>query len=297
MKDYLSSFTNEFAQNSGFTETFKLMNGEIEGFGTNWQVTATAIAESAQEMYNFISNASQQNFDNEKERLQNQYDVAYKFANGNKEAEEKLADDLEAKKKDIANRENKAKQQQAIFNIAIDTAQAILGLWAKPGFPAAIPMAIAVGALGAAQIAIVASQKIPQYWTGGTHDGGLMMVNDGAGSNYRETIVTPDGKVMKPTGRNVLMDAPAGTEIFTHSQWESQLNNMLQGNGINWHNQQQSHGISKSDLEEVMLRTIGNQPTSYTNFDENGVAKWINKRGNVTRQATNRGNGRGVNFK
>jgi len=296
MKNYLNSFSSEFMSNSGFSETFSLLNNEIDGFGDNFAVTFNAIAETAQEVFNFISNASQKNFDAEKERLQSQYDVSLKYAGDNKEAQAKLAEDLEVKKKEIANRENKAKQQQAIFNIAIDTAQAIIGLWGNPGFPAAIPLTIAVGALGAAQIAVVAGQKVPQYFMGGTHEGGLMMVNDGSGSNYRETIVTPDGKIMQPTGRNVLMNAPAGTEIYTHSQWDQQLNDMLQGNNINWHNHQQTNGISKADLRDVMLETIGNQPTHHTNFDENGVGKWINKRGNITRTSSMRGHGKGIKF-
>lgn len=294
MKNYLKTFSIDFAQSSGFTETFALLNDEIDGFGENFSVTFNAIAESAQEVFNFISNASQANFDAEKERLQSQYDTSLEYAGNNKEAQEKLADDLELHKKEIANRENKAKQKQAIFNIAIDTAQGVVSALAST--PPNVPLSIAIGAIGLAQIALVSSKKVPQYWMGGTHDGGLMMVNDGAGSNYRETIVTPDGKITQPTGRNVLMDAPAGTEIFTNDQWNDQLNSMLQGNGINWHNHQQSNGISKADLEDVMLRTIGNQPNHHTNFDGNGVVKFIEKRGNRTRQTTNRGNGKGIKF-
>jgi hypothetical protein len=52
-----------------------------------------------------------------------------------------------------------------MFNIALDTAQAIMGLWVNPGFPA-IPMTIAVGALGALQLAMAASSPIPSFYTG-----------------------------------------------------------------------------------------------------------------------------------
>jgi len=305
--EFARGFFDEFKSNSGFTSFLGMFDGENSLFKrlTNgmaftkesWKADTVELMESVQEMYNFISNASQQNFDAEKERLQSQYDISLKYAGDSKAAQEKLAEDLEAKKKDIANRENKAKQQQAIFNIAIDTAQAIIGLWAKPGFPAAIPLAIAVGALGVAQIAMVASQEIPQYWMGGTHDGGLMMVNDGAGSNYKETIVTPDGKIMKPQGRNVIIDAPIGTEIFTHDQWSEQMNNMLKGNGINWSlPAQQQNGISKNDMKEAMLEAIGEQPQYYTNFDGDGVVSYITKKGNITRMNTNRSNGKGIRY-
>lgn len=297
-QNWLGSFSGEFLQNSGFgsVQTFfdgtfdKLLEG-AKNSKEEFAVYFNAITESAQEAFNFISSASQQNFDSEKERLQNQYDIALTYAGENKAAQEKLATDLEKQKKDIANRENKAKQKQAIFNIAIDTAQGIISALAST--PPNVPLSIFIGALGAAQIALVASQKIPQYWMGGTHDGGLMMVNDGSGSNFRETIVTPDGNIHKPQGKNVLMNAPAGTEIFTHDQWNDQMNNMLKGNGINWNmpvNNNSYSGLSKDDMREVMLESIGEQSQHHTIFDANGVVSYINKKGNITKSSSNRGN-------
>ncbi len=299
--DWLGSFSSEFLQNSGLgsLETFfdgtfsKLLEG-ADTMEEKFAVTFNAIAESAQEAFNFISNVSQGNFDAEKERLQEQYDIALTYAGDNKVAQEKLAEDLEKSKKDIANREAKAKQKQAMFNIAIDTAQGIISALAST--PPNVPLSIAIGVIGAAQLAMVASQEIPQYWMGGTHDGGLMMVNDGAGSNYQETIVTPDGKIMKPTGRNVIMDAPAGTEIFTESQWNQTLNDMLQGKGISMNMPQQYTGISKADMYEVMADTLGSQPKHYSNFDADGATEYIMKGGNKTILKTNRGNSRGIKF-
>ena len=295
--NWLGSFSSEFLQNSGFgsLETFfdgtfdKLLEG-AETTEEKFAVTFNAIAESAQEAFNFISNISQQNFDNENARLQSQYETALKFSGGSAVAEAKLAEDLEKKKKEISIREAKAKQKQAIFNIAIDTAQAIMATVGKTGF-AGLPLALTLGALGAAQIALVASQKIPQYWMGGTHDGGLMMVNDGAGSNFRETIVTPDGNIHKPQGKNVIMNAPAGTEIFTHDQWNDQMNNMLKGNGINWNNAQyQQSNITKEDMKSAMMEAIGSQTQYHSNFDANGATNYILKNGNKTKSSSNRGN-------
>jgi hypothetical protein len=296
-KRYLNSFIDDFASNSGFSETFKLLKGEIEEFGESFAVTFNAIAEVAQETFNFISNASQQNFDAEKERLQSQYDVAFKFANGNKEAEEKLADDLEKKKKEIANREAKAKKEQALFNIAIDTAQAAV---------AALPNFVLAGiilALGAVQLAMVSSQKIPQYFKGGTHGGGLMMVNDAPGSNFKETIVYPGGSIAKPEGRNVLMNAPAGTKIYTPDQWdkieqEKQLFNMLQPRGISMGNYQynQQPSITKADMRDAMLEAIGEQPQTHFSFDEDGITQRFINKGNVNIKLSKRGNSSKTRF-
>jgi len=318
--DYLSTFGDEFMSNSGFGETFntffkqiKGANGEMttmfkqlmEGADTTAKKAAvvfTSIAESAQEMYNFISNASQANFDGEKERLQSQYDVAFEYANGNKEAEEKLANDLEAKKKEIANREAKAKKQQAIFNIAIDTAQAIIGLWAKPGFPAAIPMVALVAALGATQIAMVSSQKIPQYFKGGVHDGGLMMVNDAPGNNFKETIVFPNGGIAQPEGRNVLMNAPAGTKIHTPDQWdklqqEKELFNMLQPSGIFMNSQQAQSGFDYDAMDDIMNKYLGNVTVEQTLMDKRGFRTFIKNSGSSTEVNRNFASSKGYKFK
>ncbi len=57
--------------------------------------------------------------------------------------------------------------------------------------------------------------KVPQFATGGTHGGGLMMVNDGEGP---ELIRHPSGKMEIPNGKNVIMHAEPGTQVLNHQQ-------------------------------------------------------------------------------
>ena len=300
LSNYMKSFIDDFSSSAGLKNVIdsfdtgnpdslfsKIKEGTLFN-SDNWKESTVDIMESVQEMYNFISNASQANFDAEKERLQSQYDVAFKYANGNKEAETKLAEDLEAKKKDIANREAKAKKQQAIYNIAIDTAQAVVA--ALPNFV----LAGIVAAFGIAQAVIVSGQKVPQYWMGGTHEGGLMMVNDGAGANFKETIVTPDGQIHKPQGKNVLMNAPKGTQIFTHDQWNDTLTDMLRGNGINRYNpiHEQQNGMTKDDFYEVMSSTLGGQPIIRPTLDAKGFSTYTLRKGKSMTRSINRANGK-----
>jgi hypothetical protein len=280
-KQYLKSFVDEFASNSGFSETFKMLQGEIDGFGENWKVTFNAIAESAQEAFNFITEASSKNFDAEKERLQSQYDVSLQYAGDNKAAQEKLADDLEKKKKEIANREAKAKQKQALFNVAIDTAQAVVAV--LPNFV----LAGIVAALGAIQIATIASQKIPQYFMGGTHDGGLMMVNDAPSNNFKETIVYPNGNIAQPEGRNVVMNAPSGTKIYTPDQWnkiqqEKQIMDMLQPRGISM-NVQQKEAFDYQAMDGIMNKYLGSITVEKTVIDKRGFGNYVEKQGSSTK--------------
>lgn len=302
---WINSFTKDVFQSAGvgsiqsfFDDTFKNLLKGATTSEERFAVYFNSIAESAQEAFNFINQLSASNFESEKVRLEEQYNVALKYAGDNKEAQEKLNADLEKQKKDIAIREAKAKKQQALVNIAIDTAQAIIGLWANPGFPAAIPLAVLVGGLGIAQAAIVNAQEIPQYWMGGVHDGGKMMINDGKGANWKETYVTPDGKVHQSDKRNAIVDAPKGTKIYTHDQWldhqrEVSLHNMLKANNIDMYSQRVGNsGMTKDDLYEVMYNTLGRQPISKNVWDERGYSNYTERKGNITRKAYSRAKGR-----
>jgi len=292
IKNYFTSFQSEFMSNSGFTETFQLLNGEIEGFGENFSVTFNAIAESAQEAFNFISNASQANFDNERKRIEDQQAIAISYAGGSAVAIAKINEDAEKRKKEIANRENKAKQKQAIFNIAIDTAQAIMATVGKSGF-AGLPLALILGALGAAQIAMVATQKIPQYFDGTeNHTGGAMIVNDGKGSNYKEKVVLPSGQVILPQGRNVLMNAPKGTKVLTHEQ---QLQEMMQDNGISMSRTiNQNNGMTANEMDSVLGKHFSNIKTVNNYVDQKGFHSYIQNGNSRTIMNQNRVSGSGI---
>jgi hypothetical protein len=274
MSGYLKTFVTEFAGNSGFSNTFELLSGDIENFGKDFATTFNALAEVAQESFNFIANASQNSFEGEKKRLQDQYDISVGFAGDNAAAKTKLAEDLEEKQKEIANREAKAKQRQALFNIAIDTAQAVVA--ALPN----VPLAVAVGVLGAVQLALVASQKIPQYKDGtDNHGGGLMLVNDGAGSNFAEKVITPDGKEFTPQGRNVLLDAPKGTKVMTHEQ---QIHAMLNERGVSMDYSQNNSGMTAQEMDGIIGKHFAKIQTNTTNFDRRGFTQWTESNGNRT---------------
>lgn len=288
-KEYIRSFVDEFASNSGFGETFKMLQGGIEGFGDNFKTTSLAIMESAQEMFNFISNASQANFDAEYERLSNQKDIALQFAGESASAREKVEEDYEKRKKEIANREAQAKKKQAMFNIAIDTAQAVVA--ALPN----IPMSIAIGVLGAVQLALVAAQKIPQYAEGtDNHPGGLALINDGKGANYKETVVTPDGKVRQFSGRDVVIDAPAGTQVFTHDQWNNELNTMMREKGVSMSNSFNSRsGLSYAEMDSIIAKHFSKITTQSTVIDRNGFNTFVSNGSSKTIRNQSRYSGTG----
>jgi tape measure domain-containing protein len=248
-RNYIQSFGQEFFSNAGFGETFdffarmdqdgktmfdklgELADGSVEKFAATFQ----AISESAQEAFNFISEASQKNFDAEYERLEQQKEVALMFAGDSASARAEIEEQYEQRRKEIARREAKARKQQAIFNIAIDTAQAIVAAVAKSPLTGGLPFSAIAAAIGAAQIAMVSSQQIPQYWKGTDNaEGGLAWTQE----KGREIITDSQGRVKSlgsDKGAELTM-LSKGDKVFTAEKsammFDNSLNSMLLNNGI-----------------------------------------------------------------
>jgi hypothetical protein len=295
IESYLNSFGAEFASKAGLSETFNMLSGNIAGFGDKANVTFVAVAEAAQEMFNIIAEASAANYDAEYARLDKQKTEAIKNAGDSTAAKEKIEADYDKKKKEIQLREFKAKQKITIANIAIDTAQAIVSTYAQvPKYDygvSATTLAFIIAGLGAAQIAMVATQKPPAYAEGtDNHSGGLMLVNDGAGSNFQEKVILPSGKVIRPQGRNVLMDAPKGTKVLNHEQ---QLFEMLQSNNISMASPQYQ-GMTPDEMDEILGKHFGNIKTQNTIFDKNGFQTYVRNGNSITRSNSNRSQAIGI---
>jgi len=144
--------------------TFMRMAEALKGSGQEWALYAGTIIGVMQDAYNLINQSNQAYFDEQRSRAEAQYEYQLQFANGNVEAEKQLADDLAKRKKEIANQEAKAKKEQTIFNIIMNTAQGVTSSLASG--PQGWVMALVIGALGAAQLAMVASRDTPQYAKG-----------------------------------------------------------------------------------------------------------------------------------
>ena len=166
LREFKQGFVDEFASNSGFSGFLGILQGDLEKFEGDAVATALAVSEAFQEAFNTIAQASQANFEAEYARLETQRDFAIEMAGGSATAKEEIDRQYEERKKAIQRREAEAQKRLAIFNVVTNTAQAILATYAKVGFPAGIPLAVAMGAIGAFQVGMIASQEIPQFWKG-----------------------------------------------------------------------------------------------------------------------------------
>lgn len=91
--------------------------------------------------------------------------------------------DLERKKVETAKKEAKRNKAQSIFSAIINTASAVVQALNSP-WPASLIFAALAGAMGAAQVAVIASNPLPEFATGGLTEGAKMYIAGEAGQEW-----------------------------------------------------------------------------------------------------------------
>ena len=293
--DYISSFANGFLGSRGlgsmqqfFDGTFQQRLESITQSGGTMQekfaLYFNAIAESAQEAFSFIEKLSNQRFQNEYENLEREKEIAILFAGESASAREEIERQYEARQREIKNREAKAKKGQALFNIAIDIAQGIVSALASGN----IPLSIAIGAIGAIQLGLVASQPIPQFYKGTDNapEGFALTQEKGA-----EIITDKSGKI-KTLGNNKgaqMTYLSKGDKVFTAEQssqlmHNQALNSILTSSGI-----MPTQIVNNSTNVDIMpiVNAINNKESFRMNIDKGGLNTFV-KNGHTTREITNK---------
>jgi hypothetical protein len=124
------------------------------------------------------------------------------------DAELEAAEGNEQKQAEIRIKIAKAEKQQALFNIAINTATGIVK--ALPN----LLLAAIVGSIGLVQAATVAARPIPQFAKGTNYaPGGVAELAE----RGRERVINPDGTVWMAENRG-LYNLQQGSKVKTHSQ-------------------------------------------------------------------------------
>lgn len=282
MADYLKSFTSGFFGSAGFPTLFKLLNKEIKGFGEDFATTFVTIAEIAQETINFLNQNQQAYYDNQYARLEREKDISIKYAGDSTTAKEEIERQYEERKRLIRIKEAKANKDLAIFNAIVNTAQAVVA--ALPN----IALSVIAGVIGAAQIALIASQPVPEFWKGTMNaPEGLALVDE-----KRPEVHTDKNGNVKSFGSEKGANKRwlnKGDKIFRSREeyFNNQLKNMLSSNGISMHSEMAKtslgnviinnpQGITKSDLLEVMKASQPkNQTSSNITVSKTGVSDFI----------------------
>ncbi len=84
----------------------------------------------------------------------------------NKEAQDRINKKFAEKERQLKEKQARADKNIALFNAVVNTAAAIVKTLASVPYPANIPLALLVGAAGAAQVAAITSRPIPKFYKG-----------------------------------------------------------------------------------------------------------------------------------
>lgn len=159
------------------------------------------------------SEASAEAHDEEIERIERleesgaiskeQADARKKVVDDNEKARQ---DELEKRKIEIERAQAKRDKMIATFETIINTARAIGE--ANP----VVPLMILAAATGAAQLATILAQPLPQYKDGtDSHPGGFALLGDGG---RHEMIITPDNKMFMSPKVPTVMNLPKDTIVL-----------------------------------------------------------------------------------
>ena len=258
----------------GFREGFKSTEEAVDAFGS----VAVGVFEQ-------ITASENARLDRRLENISKERDIAIQFAGDNVAAQEAINAQFQAKEAEIRKKQAQNEKKNAIFQIGVNTATAIIKTAAQLGFPAAIPFVAAVGAIGLAQAAFVASQPIPEFKEGvRDFGGGLAIVGDGG---KREPITDIRGRLLgvspdKPT----LVNLPKGANVYSSiDEYESSINPMgaaIYGSGKKTSVTVQNSGITKAEMQSVMQTALGNVKQFNVNIDKKGVNTYLTSGGKRT---------------
>lgn len=249
-----------------------------------------ALAKEATQALAEIANNTFENqkksIDEEKAREDERYEQRKQSIQRNVQDEEERDRQLNALERDRTARQiqlDRKKRQleinQAKLKKAIDLAGAITST-AKAiteAYPN-IPLSIAIGALGALQIAKIASTKIPQFWTGTDYSPeGWATV----GEKGHELYVTPKGQVGITPNTTTLAYLERGTKILNAEK----TRRVIAGEMIPEMKQAGWGALiaSNNRMSNEVARAIGNikQEKTIFRWDERGVTKWVRKTGGI----------------
>jgi hypothetical protein len=268
---------NEFMNR--YSNNVKTSLEESKGF---WEQYGQEVTDLSQELINTLAEISNQRFETQLANLEKERDIAILFAGESASAREEIERQYEERRAQIQKRQAEAQKKLAIFNIITDTAKAVIATLAQTPPPAGIPLAVLVGAIGAAQLALVASQPPPQFAKGTDNAPEGWAITQEKG---REIITDKSGKV-KSLGNDKGAQYTylnKGDKVFTNADTEammfnSNLNNMLLGNGIVMPKVEVSLDAEKITNEiKSLANTIANKEVLTIVRDERGERKYLRK--------------------
>lgn len=177
-------------------------------------------------------------------------------------AEQRRLEQLEKRKLAMQRRAFEMQRAADIMTTIMKTAMAVMTTYAQFGFPFGVIPAVAVGAIGAAQVAMIASQKNPYQG----FEKGTLWVEGGKLGKDTVPAMLAGGEAVIPYETN-RMYGTALKAIYNHEISPKQLNNYINGT------------VDNSDVVAAIL----SKPTTSINIDEDGLQVYIQNSHTKTR--------------
>ena len=219
--------------------------------------------------------------DAELEKIRIWEEEKLRLAGDNEQAQLLIKQEADRQERELKRKQAQDNKAEAMFQIFIDTAAAVIATLKQTGF-LGIPLSAIVGALGAAQLAAVAARPIPKFEKGTKNSPeGLAEVAE----RGREIIV--DGK----TGQARIAETrqytylSQGSVVVPNAQTEALLSGLpVDKNTIAYQaiskspNKKSSNEFSLSQLKEAVIDGVKAMPQKEVYFDERGVTNFIKTR-------------------
>lgn len=218
----------------------------------------------ANESFNLVKTLS----DGEIATLEEKRDKEIAAAGDNANKKEQIENKYARKIADIKKRQAIVDKAQSLFNIYLNTSQAVTKALASAPPPYNAVLAAWVKALGLLQAAVVIAQPIPKFFKGVTNfEGGLAWT----GEKGVELGETKEGNMFLTPDQATLMALPRGTNIYTHERTVEMMGGM------------QPEAVSKLIKEQQETRkAIANQSHKSTVITSDGWVE-MTKRANSRR--------------
>lgn len=173
----------------------------------------------ANESFNLVKTLS----DGEIATLEEKKDREIAAAGDNANKKEQIENKYARKIADIKKRQAIVDKAQSLFNIYLNTSQAVTKALASAPPPYNAVLAAWVKALGLLQAAVVIAQPIPKFFKGVTNfEGGLAWT----GEKGVELGETKEGNMFLTPDQATLMALPRGTNIYTHERTVEMMGGM-----------------------------------------------------------------------
>jgi len=245
--------------------------------------------------------------------LEKQKDNELQLVGDNKDAQAKIEEEYNKKVAAIKKKQAIADREQALFNIAISTAQGVASVLATGGGTHYADFGISAGLLsafviasGAIQAAAVLAKPLPAYKDGKKStnsyagpaiagEAGAELWFHGSQATYldRPTVInTKRGDTVVPAAETAAILASIGRKKFSPDQelaaQASLIGHLQEGR----HREQQTvvvnAGLSKADMEEAFGRALDKRPVDQTIIDENGFSYYEKRQASRIKYRQNR---------